>query len=958
MHPYTPLSLLRAGLGHGLISALVAIAAVSHAQTVPPPSAKPSLRTPAGTTPSANTDTVTLSVFEVTAQQDRGYAASSAMSGTQTNEKLENLPNAISVMNADFLSDIAALDFFDAADFAVGAENIYNDQGSQGAAIGTRSGNQLTFRGLPAARQLRDGFPWYMPQDIFNTERIEFSRGPGGLAYGDVDAGGIINIGSKRASLGPRKLTLQTRFDNWGTKRASLDVQQALRPGTLALRLNAVNSDVHHWHQGYDTQLKAYAATVRWKIGGRTELAVMGERGFQDRGLSHLSLTDMTAAYIRGSGTNALDANPAVAGVQADGVGMFRTQAPGNTQRWNVIRGTFYNLESTATAAFRNSRVQEGSAASNLLTNPSLVPRRPISESIVPRDEDWGGPQHSAHPNWTTYTLELRHEVSRRFNILFAHNAQRDRTSRDLVFTGNNQETFGGRSVFMDVNPSLPNPDGTATLVPNPRYEQLYITHNFAPVDDGHDIKAHRGVGVYDLPLPGGISQRIVGSATYRTEQFFRNAYHEALTEAEIARRGLTGAAATLPNNLVYRYHYLADGNAPATLTETLIPGVTRLFRNNANGTNARFEQSLTTIAVSALGSYFKGKLHTSVGVSRDRFHQRSGNTVNMPGTGELTFQDGAGNPLPPDQSEYPVFEFSKQWATNQTYGVVYHAMPWLSLTGAYLQSSQFTDNLFININGAPLGPLRGEGYDVGARLNLWDGKLAVAYTHYDTIGTNFRVPVPNNIRDELNPVLPVGRQISLSGGNSDSRSRHTTGNEIELFFSPTRNWTGRVAFSTARVVNHESFPLLSAAIAEAKAVAVAAGLDPITATQQSEQLIADDLAEAALARTTANFTVRYSFSEGKLKGFVVGLSGRFSRGTPRVAQIVNNVVVLPDGLTGDDYVFNPFCSYRRVFGRVSWTGQVNVNNVFARVTEQGTAYRFVRYTNPRQIILTHTFSF
>jgi outer membrane receptor for ferric coprogen and ferric-rhodotorulic acid len=46
------------------------------------------------------------------------------------------------------------------------------------------------------------------------------------------------------------------------------------------------------------------------------------------------------------------------------------------------------------------------------------------------------------------------------------------------------------------------------------------------------------------------------------------------------------------------------------------------------------------------------------------------------------------------------------------------------------------------------------------------------------------------------------------------------------------------------------------------------------------------------------------------------------------------------------------------VFGRVSWTGQVNVNNVFDRVTEQGTAYRFVRYTNPRQIILTNTFSF
>ncbi len=106
------------------------------AAETPPPAAS------AASASQPEAERVTMSVFEVTAQQDRGYAASSAMSGTQTNEKLENLPNSISVMNADFLADIAALDFFDAADFAVGAENVYNDQGTQGAAIGTRSGKQ------------------------------------------------------------------------------------------------------------------------------------------------------------------------------------------------------------------------------------------------------------------------------------------------------------------------------------------------------------------------------------------------------------------------------------------------------------------------------------------------------------------------------------------------------------------------------------------------------------------------------------------------------------------------------------------------------------------------------------------------------------------------------------------------------------------------------------------------
>src|SRR6185369_16072422 len=186
---------------------------------------------------------ITLSVFEVNAGTERGYAASTAMSGTRTNEKLENLPNSISVMTSDLLADLGALNFLDAADFAVGAENIYNDGATRGAAVGTRSGNQINFRGLPSVRQLRDGFPWYMPQDVFNTERIEFSRGPGGLSYGDVDAGGTVNVGTKHATLGRTATTLSTRWDSWGGRRVSLDDQRTIVPKKAGYRLNLLYND-------------------------------------------------------------------------------------------------------------------------------------------------------------------------------------------------------------------------------------------------------------------------------------------------------------------------------------------------------------------------------------------------------------------------------------------------------------------------------------------------------------------------------------------------------------------------------------------------------------------------------------------------------------------------------------------------------------------------------------------
>jgi len=101
-----PDTLLRA------IAPLLAIAALPLlAQTPPRPPATPAA--PA----------VVLSPFEVNAESDKGYAASSALSGTRTNEKLANLPNSISVFTADLMSDLAITDFFGAVDFAIGAEN-------------------------------------------------------------------------------------------------------------------------------------------------------------------------------------------------------------------------------------------------------------------------------------------------------------------------------------------------------------------------------------------------------------------------------------------------------------------------------------------------------------------------------------------------------------------------------------------------------------------------------------------------------------------------------------------------------------------------------------------------------------------------------------------------------------------------------------------------------------------
>jgi len=159
---------------------VLAAAVLNPASAQVAPSIAPTSNTSASATATKSEEAIILSPFTVNSDNDKGYAASSALAGTRTNEKLANLPNSISVFNSDFLSDLALNDFFGAVDFAIGAENIYNDSGTIGAPVNIRSGNQISFRGIPSIRQLRDGFPWFLPADTYNTERIEISRGPGG----------------------------------------------------------------------------------------------------------------------------------------------------------------------------------------------------------------------------------------------------------------------------------------------------------------------------------------------------------------------------------------------------------------------------------------------------------------------------------------------------------------------------------------------------------------------------------------------------------------------------------------------------------------------------------------------------------------------------------------------------------------------------------------------------------
>ena len=137
--------------------------------------------------------TVTLSPFEVSEDKDRGYAASHSLAGGRVNTELIKTPADVTVLTKEFLRDIGALDYLDAAPYMTSM--------SQTAPVATTDfgHNQSLFRGLPASVQMRNYFRVTRPVDGYIIERLEGLRGPNSLLFGDGAIGGGLNTMTKRA---------------------------------------------------------------------------------------------------------------------------------------------------------------------------------------------------------------------------------------------------------------------------------------------------------------------------------------------------------------------------------------------------------------------------------------------------------------------------------------------------------------------------------------------------------------------------------------------------------------------------------------------------------------------------------------------------------------------------------------------------------------------------------------
>jgi iron complex outermembrane receptor protein len=207
-----------------------------------------------------------------------------------------------------------------------------------------------------------------------------------------------------------------------------------------------------------------------------------------------------------------------------------------------------------------------------------------------------------------------------------------------------------------------------------------------------------------------------------------------------------------------------------------------------------------------------------------------------------------------------PKFEASK---VTPQYGILYKLRPDFSLFASYAESFVPGSQILLvkNVPTTPATPTVGEGYDIGFKADLFDGRVSGTVTVFDDREKN----IVNDIA-ELDPA--TGQQIFTNVQSGEQRSR---GVELDTTISLTKNWQAYLSYSymDAKIVEFSGND--TAILAQNPATLDAARL----ALYQNVARFHNAPLQMS-APQLANIWSRYNFTQDFLKGVYVAGGANF----------------------------------------------------------------------------------
>ncbi|NIZ12292.1 TonB-dependent siderophore receptor [Phaeobacter sp. HF9A] len=204
-----------------------------------------------------------------------GYLAPATETGVKSGVPLSEVPQSISVVTSSELERRQPAQVEDAIKYTAGINPSSwgtDDRFDQFSIRGFDMGSTSLYRdGLP---QKVLGFTAFS-SDPYMLERVDVLRGPAGVLYGANDAGGMINLVTKRPSFEPLAKAY-AGYGSHGTVEAGADWSAVLNAqGTLAGRLTLLLRDGATEVQGSANDRALISGGLTWAPSDDTSLTVL-----------------------------------------------------------------------------------------------------------------------------------------------------------------------------------------------------------------------------------------------------------------------------------------------------------------------------------------------------------------------------------------------------------------------------------------------------------------------------------------------------------------------------------------------------------------------------------------------------------------------------------------------------------------------------------------------------------
>ena len=126
-----------------------------------------------------------------------------------------------------------------------------------------------------SAQRARNYFKTQLNLDVYNTERIDFARGPNAILFGEASPSGIVNTSTKFARLNQNRQSVQLRVASYDDRRVALDVNRAAGRN-FALRANVLWQDAEGYREFEYKKKKAAAIAGTWRPFAKTQIRLEG----------------------------------------------------------------------------------------------------------------------------------------------------------------------------------------------------------------------------------------------------------------------------------------------------------------------------------------------------------------------------------------------------------------------------------------------------------------------------------------------------------------------------------------------------------------------------------------------------------------------------------------------------------------------------------------------------------